>query len=969
MVQHRGASLTLRLATLLVGLLAVVGTATATTVIMPADDDLIIASRAIIRGRVLAIGSRLDENSGRIFTYITVRVQEVFKGQITEQEVVLKEEGGQVGTAGSTIFGTPKFEVGERVFLYLDTWRDGSLRVHDMFLGKFSIIPDPRGGGSIVVRDTPDANTTVIDGASVGRAPQRSTSRANLDSYIAMVQDRVRATRRQAREFERTYYTGAAMLMRPTEFVSARAGEIEPHFVLFPSGTPARWFEADDGQSVTYTVNTDGAPPQVLDDISTAMNAWSTVPGCSLRLVNAGADGTCYVRGLNTLVFNNCDGQFAPGSGCIANILAIGGLSWDSSQRKTINGTTFNRANTGHISFNPNSSCDFAVSCQLREIATHELGHTVGLGHTQDSSATMFAFIHYDGRCASLKQDDINAIVFTYPATNGGALAISSGSPLPNASLNTSYSQALTATGGTTPYAWTLVDGQGSLPAGLTLSAAGVISGSPTAPGTSNFTVQVADAANRTAQKAFALTVSTSSSGYDAQFVSQSVPQTVTPGQSFIATIHLLNSGSHAWDPGSGFKLESQNPPNNVTWGGDSVIPAQNVTQPGQPLDLSFQALAPRTNGIYNFQWQTWQQGVGFFGQKSDNMALVVSDGTSPSISSPSSVDAPQGTAFNLQLAASGGVPPYTWSITSGALPDGLSMSAGGMISGTASTTGSVTINFQVRDAVSKSAQKSITINVVPPPPAVATASVSQGEKNKPYSFNLIASGGKPPYRWALVLGSLPAGLSLSTTGVLTGTPTVDGSFDFTVEVTDAEGKTARKALTLIVQPPPLVIETPAAFDVGRGSQFSLTLSASGGRGPYTFAVTSGALPAGLSLNPTSGVIAGVPTVEGSYSAVVGVRDQVDALASTTVQIRVLDPASIPVITKVKYKPGKGKLIVTVRNLSASAVLKVDGVQVAAAPDGNQFSLKHLGLSPGLHQIVVVNPGPITSQPASITVE
>src|SRR5262249_4166592 len=151
----------------------------------------------------------------------------------------------------------------------------------------------------------------------------------------------------------------------------------------------------------------------------------------------------------------------------------IGGLNWDSSQRRTIHGTTFNRANTGHITFNPFASGDFAVSCQLREIATHELGHTVGLGHSEFTDATMYAHIHYDGRCASLKQDDINAILFVYPATGGGSLGVGTGSPLAPASINTSYSVTLTATGGTAPYTWSLPDGQ-SLPAGLSLSSAGV---------------------------------------------------------------------------------------------------------------------------------------------------------------------------------------------------------------------------------------------------------------------------------------------------------------------------------------------------------------------------------------------------------------------------------------------------------------------------------------------------------------
>ena len=110
---------------LLILLLGASYTAEATTVTIPADDDLIIGARAIVRGRVLSIESGLDEHEARIFTYVTLRVQEVIKGNVTGRRIVLKLEGGQVAGRGSIIFGTPRFSLGERVLLYLDTWPDG----------------------------------------------------------------------------------------------------------------------------------------------------------------------------------------------------------------------------------------------------------------------------------------------------------------------------------------------------------------------------------------------------------------------------------------------------------------------------------------------------------------------------------------------------------------------------------------------------------------------------------------------------------------------------------------------------------------------------------------------------------------------------------------------------------------------------------------------------------------------------
>src|SRR5262249_13085408 len=500
------------------------------------------------------------------------------------------------------------------------------------------------------------------------------------------------------------------------EFVSAAPGQIRPQFTLFPS-TPARWFEADSGQTVPFFVNPDQMPSATTpDDLSAAMNAWSVVPGCSLRLVNGGPSGACADHFINTVTFNNCSAQFAPSPGC-ASVLAVTNINWDSSQRKTVNGTTFNRMIEAHVNYNPYASCDFSDPCKVREIGTHEIGHGCGLGHSQAATVTMDECIHYDGRCASLKQDDINAIVFVYP-TPGPPLSISQSS-LPPATVGTFYSQGVTATGGTPPYTWSVVDGLGTLPSGLVMSSDGSITGTPSASGSSSFTVKVTDSTTTSTQKALTLTVNSALAGYDAQFVSQQVPSTLTPGQVFSATVRWMNTGSQSWDPGAGFKVASQNPPNNITWGGDSVVPAQGITTSGNTLELTFQATAPHSNGVYEFQWQPWHQGSGFFGQRSSDVSIVVSDGSSPVINTPSSMDGAQGVPFSFQVPVTGGVPPYVWSIAGGALPAGVTMSAAGMISGVPGGPGPSTVDIQGTDFLSKNAHQTIAFNITPPAPVL----------------------------------------------------------------------------------------------------------------------------------------------------------------------------------------------------------------------------------------------------------
>jgi hypothetical protein len=914
----------------------------------------------------------LDDQTGRVFTYVRLHVREVLKGQVSDSEIVLKEEGGQAGNRGSTIFGTPVFEKGENVLLYLDTWRDGSLRVYQMFLGKFSIVADATGK-RIVVRTTPDKYTSVIQNEKAGRI---ATSRMELSAYRRMVIERLKANRERSRRFDETYYRSTPMLAQPTEYHSGGAGEIEPQFTFLTS-PPTRWFEPDIGQPVVFMVNPDGAPnPQIMDDVSAAMNAWSSVPGCALRVVNGGSTAICGSLDSNTIVFNNCDAQFPPSPTC-ASILALGGLNWDTTQTKVINGTTFIRAVTGHISFNPYASCDFGEHCLVREIATHELGHALGLGHSQFADATMFGVAHFDGRCASLHQDDINAITFVYPATGGspGPLTILSTSPLGIATAGSAFSRQLLASGGASPYTWSIVSG--SLPSGLSLFPGGLVSGTPVDTGTSEFTVKVTDPQNVSAQKALSIVVIAPESGFDCKFVSQDVATSLNPGQTFFLTIRWLNTGSKVWDGAFGFAVISQNPANNVTWGGNTVPWFGPPVAPGEQMDLLFQAFAPSRAGIYDFQWQLFQQGSGPFGEMSANVRITVGDPSSlpspPSIGGPSSLDAVKGTLFSYTPPATGGTPPYTWQIATGTLPSGLILNPNtGALSGTPTATGSSTVTVQLTDSQSQTARKTLTIAVTAPavpPLEVTTSSIAQATRGVALSQQIVASGGKPPYTWAVSGGALPPGVNIAaTTGIISGTPGTAGVFNFNLTATDAESRTAGKALSITVVPPPLSLAPVPPLDGIKGSSFNYQLVATEGAPPYTWSVTSGAFPAGLNLNSATGRISGVPTVSGIFSFAVTVRDQSSASVSTTIQLKLIDPETIPSVTRAKYKGGK-KLIVTGDRINAAAQLLLDGNVMSTTVSDGSFVLKPLVLSPGTHQVRIVNPGGVFSAPYVFSVE
>jgi hypothetical protein len=193
-------------------------------------------------------------------------------------------------------------------------------------------------------------------------------------------------------------------------------------------------------------------------------------------------------------------------------------------------------------------------------------------------------------------------------------------------------------------------------------------------------------------------------------------------------------------------------------------------------------------------------------------------------------------------------------------------------------------------------ATKQLTLTVNPATITISPTTIPNGMVGLSYTTTVTASGGIAPYTFSVPTGTLPAGLTLgSSTGVLSGTPTTAGSSTFTVQVADSETSpaTATQSYTVTIVPS-FTITTTSLPAANIGVSYTATLTATGGVSPYTWAVTTGSLPAGLTLNSTTGVISGTPTSAGSSTFTVTATDS----ATNIVKLQIKTKIEIASLTK-----------------------------------------------------------------------
>ena len=399
---------------------------------------------------------------------------------------------------------------------------------------------------------------------------------------------------------------------------------------------------------------------------------------------------------------------------------------------------------------------------------------------------------------------------------------------LPAGRVGAAYTAPLTSSGGTGTKAWSLASG--SLPSGLSLSGS-QITGTPTAAGTSTFALKVTDAAGRSSQRTFSITVTSFA------ITTTSLPTGVI--STAYATTLAASGGSGA-----------------LTWSLQSgTLPAGLTFSTGGVLSGT-----PTAGGTTNLTFKV-TDGTGATATKALSLTISTFGITTTSV--------PNGTVgveYSATIAATGGTGSLYWEISAGTLPDGLYL-GDGVIGGTPTKGGSFSFTVRVTDDAGAVRTRAYTMTI--PALAVTTSSLPAGVISSPYpSTQLTAANVYGTGTWTVSSGSLPAGLSLSSEGVISGTPTTGGTANFTVRVADDGGSAATKALSIVVSS--FAITTAAVPGGNVGVSYAFALEAAGGTG-YSWSITSGSLPAGLTLGAATGLISGSPTTAASSTFTVKV--------------------------------------------------------------------------------------------------
>ena len=463
---------------------------------------------------------------------------------------------------------------------------------------------------------------------------------------------------------------------------------------------------------------------------------------------------------------------------------------------------------------------------------------------------------------------------------------------LPNPIAGAAYSQTITVTGGVSPHSFAVTSG--SLPTGLTLTSGGVLSGTSFEVGTFNFTVTATDANGQTGARAYTVTIAAPT-------------LTLTPAAGTLTATYAVpysQTFTAGGSPGPYTYVLTGALPAGVTFSGNTL--SGTPTAPGSyPITVTATDTSLTGAGAPFSIVQNYTLNV-------PAPAIVIAPATLPNTTA--------GLAYSQTPSASGGAAPYTFAVTAGALPTGLSLGSGGALSGTTTAAGTFNFTVTATDVNGQTASNAYTVVVAVPTITLTPATLPGGTAGVAYTQTLTIAGGIAPYT-VTQTGALPAGLTFNAaTRTFSGTPTQAGTFNISVTATDSTGGTAATVTNnyvLTIATPTLTL-TPATVPAGTaGVAYNQTFVASGGIAPYAYTLSAGALPAGMTLT-AAGVLSGTPTVAGTFNFSVTATDSTTGTAATVTNAYTLTLSAPTIVINPATLPGADQSIAYSQTLVAT---------------------------------------------------
>jgi PKD repeat protein len=630
-------------------LLLLASAASATTIVLPTDEQLIRKSPVIVEGTVVSSMPVLRGEG--IWTETKLAVDRTIKGDATG-ELTIREVGGELGGRITKIFGTPVYTPGERVMAFLTPTSRGDYQTIDLFIGKFS---EQRAvnGRRLLAREDTAGDVALLD-ASFQPIVSKNIQR-DATAFESFVTDRV-----AGRDSAGNYGVANPVLQRDLAASNATGRVIKPEFTLISEGTVFRWSAFDGGGSASWV--SFGTQPGYTGggttEIQQAMNAWNSYTAAKIRYVYTGAgsgspSGLSAPNGVNEVLFNDPKGEisgtFNPSTGGVVGQGGFNGVTGSMTWTAPFTADATHTAQTYHalVITEGNLTIQDGVtptagisSTTLAEIVAHEFGHTLGFGHSADSSALMFASVSGGG--PALRADDQVAARWLYPSGTAAPPPDQQGTPAAPSSLSAA------PVGSTVNLAWLdnatnetgyrvyLATGNGAFARLTPDLTAGSRGASITNLGSGSYRIYVV-AFNASGESTPSNTANvTVGSSVTASFV-VSPSAGVAGVTTFVCTDTSSGATSWSWNFGDGGTSTLQNPAHvyaspgtytiQLTANGQSFFSRTVSVTSGIAADFSFAPSNPTT-----------QQNVTFTDRSSGNIATwlwTFGDGTSSNVQTP----------------------------------------------------------------------------------------------------------------------------------------------------------------------------------------------------------------------------------------------------------------------------------------------------------------------------------------------